>query len=470
MPFLLLLLLLLVTLHETWPNPFGFTPLEAGLWTCAGVLALGVLAEALIHWTGWALRREPGNRYAIMRRYGRCKRWHVLAQGAFFLAALYGLGWGWAVHQAEEAWAIPGFKIVLLAPVLVGLAVGWARHYDVERLNHDMLWYPEVAPFLSRWAYFGLQARHHLLFLLPALLLLVAQDSLFAAAPGLKSGDHALLMALAAIGLLAAALVVIPFFLRLFLGLEPLPDGPLRVRLQGTARRLGFRMNDILVWNTRKGVANAMVTGIAPWLRYVVVTDALMHELNEDEIEAVFGHEVGHMKHHHISFYMVFILTSLFLLSGLWSVSEEWFKTVDAPAWLADVVPAGAWHVVSVWLILLVVALYMLIVFGWLSRRCERQADIFGCKTATAAAFISALEKVADLNGISRDRPGFLAWWQHSTIADRVDFIRRMETDPALEPRFQRRLGLMKWGLALGLIALVVLLRLNWEWDLTRLM
>ena len=93
-----------------------------------------------------------------------------------------------------------------------------------------------------------------------------------------------------------------------------------------------------------------------------------------------------------------------------------------------------------------------LLVFGWLSRRCERQADIYGCKIATSAAFISALEKVADLNGISRERPGFLSWWQHSTIADRIAFIRRMETDPALEPAFQRRLGWTKWSVTVGLI------------------
>jgi Zn-dependent protease with chaperone function len=462
--------LLLVSLHDAWPNPLGLEPVGACLITGGGVLALAVVGEALIHFTCWTLRREPANRAAIIRRYTQFKRWHLLAQCGWFLAALYFFGWGRAVFQAGETWAVPGFKVVMLAPLLAGLVIGWARHYDVERLNNDILWYPETAPFQGRWAYFGLQARHHLLFLVPAMLLLVAQDSLFLAVPSLKSADNALVMALSAMGLLAVALVVIPFFLRLFLGLRPLPDGPLRERLLRTAQRLNFRFNDVLVWNTRKGIANAMVTGVAPWLRYVVVTDQLLHELTEDEIEAVFGHEVGHMKHHHIFFYMVFILASLFLLSGLWSASEAWFRRLDAPTWVANLVEPATWHAVSVCMILLVVAVYMFVVFGWLSRRCERQADIYGCKTATPAAFISALEKVADLNGISREHPGFLSWWQHSTIADRVSFIRRMETDPALEPRFQRRLGWTKWGVAMGLIALVVLMRLNWEWDLTRLM
>jgi STE24 endopeptidase len=72
--------------------------------------------------------------------------------------------------------------------------------------------------------------------------------------------------------------------------------------------------------------------------------------------------------------------------------------------------------------------------------------------------FISALEKVAWLNGISRDRPGWLSSWQHSTIARRVEFLEKMEADPELAARFQRRVGLVKWGLivalTVGLLAL----------------
>ena len=88
---------------------------------------------------------------------------------------------------------------------------------------------------------------------------------------------------------------------------------------------------------------------------------------------------------------------------------------------------------------------YIFLVFGFLSRRCERQADIYGCRAVSCGqtdclghtaetelvprgrglcptgirTFIDALEKVAFLNGISRDRPGWLQSWQHSTIARR---------------------------------------------------
>jgi STE24 endopeptidase len=129
--------------------------------------------------------------------------------------------------------------------------------------------------------------------------------------------------------------------------------------------------------------------------------------------------------------------------------------------------------------------LYIFLVFGFLSRRCERQADIFGCRTVSCAnpscpghaddappvrkegalcpvgvqTFIHALEKVAVLNGISREKPGFLQSWQHSTIARRVEFLRQLMCDPKVEPRFQKRIFLVKCALfaVLGLILVVQL-------------
>jgi STE24 endopeptidase len=101
-------------------------------------------------------------------------------------------------------------------------------------------------------------------------------------------------------------------------------------------------------------------------------------------------------------------------------------------------------------------AAYMFIVFGYLSRRCERQADIYGCRLVSTQTFIDALEKVALVNGIARERPGWLSSWQHGTIAQRVAFLRKLEGEPALEPRFQVRLRFLKWSVALGLAAVSV--------------
>jgi STE24 endopeptidase len=132
-------------------------------------------------------------------------------------------------------------------------------------------------------------------------------------------------------------------------------------------------------------------------------------------------------------------------------------------------------------------------VFGFLSRRCERQADVFGCRvvscnqrdcpehsTTTELAlcgaglcrtgiqtFVSALEKVAALNGICRSRPGWLQSWRHSTIARRVDFLQQVLFDSQVEARFQRTVARVKWALVIGLATVLVCLGLvHWRHEL----
>src|SRR5207245_1434738 len=116
----------------------------------------------------------------------------------------------------------------------------------------------------------------------------------------------------------------IPWILRVVLGLRPLPPGPLRSRLEGVARRLNCRCSDILLWRTHDSLANAMVTGVSPWLRYVILTDRLAEHLTGPELEAVFGHEVSHVKNRHMLYYMGFVVVSLALGWCLWLALASW--------------------------------------------------------------------------------------------------------------------------------------------------
>src|SRR5207244_11593143 len=88
-------------------------------------------------------------------------------------------------------------------------------------------------------------------------------------------------------------------------------------RVLVAARRLGFRCSNILLWNTRSGMGNAMVVGLLPWPRYVVFTDRLLADFTPEEVEAVFGHEVGHVKHQHMLFYLSFLTLSMAVLGLL---------------------------------------------------------------------------------------------------------------------------------------------------------
>jgi STE24 endopeptidase len=82
--------------------------------------------------------------------------------------------------------------------------------------------------------------------------------------------------------------------------------------------------------------------------------------------------------------------------------------------------------------------------------------------------FIAALDKVAVVNGISRRKPGWLNAWLHGTIARRVEFLEGVLIDRRAERQFQRRLGLLKWGLLTGLVAGLLLLLAAGHWGQIR--
>jgi Zn-dependent protease with chaperone function len=445
MPFLLLLLLSLTCLQQSWPavpEPLIHSRSAVVTWAGTGILiaVTGLLAVLLRRW----VLTHPDTRSLVVRRFRQLRRFALFAHLGWLLLALYALGWGATVH---EEWMrcgdakLPGAELLLLAPFLTGLVCSWALYHDVDVALRRTSLCHDQPPLPGRWTQVGLQARHNLLLLVPPLLLTVLQQTAVWFFPSLKNDE--LLLPLFAMTLLLGLFVGIPWLLRVLLGLKSLPPGELRDRLLATAKRLRFRCTDILLWDTRNTTANAMVTGPLPWLRYVVLTDRLIQEMTPEEVEAVFGHEVGHIKHHHLLFYFGFLIASLVVVVGAYNGLTTWLpgvrELVEAYEGLAQVP------------LLMLLGGYVFVVFGFVSRRCERQADIFGCRTVSCAVFISALEKVAWLNGISRDRPGWLSSWQHSTIARRVEFLERMNADPAVEPRFQRRVGLVKWGLLLGL-------------------
>jgi Zn-dependent protease with chaperone function len=425
------------------------------------------------------LAEDANQRESLLRFYGKWRTYHSLGLLGVHGLALYVFGWGWTVQQLTGGGptVVAGADLLILLPFLTGLILSWFFFYDAERALHR-LDISGTSPFWRRGAYVAFHVRLNLaLIFLPILLLILMRAVRFL---GFGAQEPTPLIALL-VGIVPALIVFLslPWVLRLLLGLKPLPDSPLRQQLLATARRLNFRFSNILLWNTRQGVVNAMVVGLFPWPRYVLLTDRLLAEMSSEEVEAVFGHEIGHVKHYHMAFYFGFLSLSLLSLWMIWcllALNIPFFSRIDAM--IQTLVPV------------FLLGIYIFLVFGFLSRRCERQADIFGCRAVSCQrrqcnghdadtvlspkgrglcptgilTFIEALEKVARLNGMSRDRPGWLQSWQHSTIACRVAFLQRLLEDPSLARRFQRRVTLVKWSLLLVVGAILALvIGSNWN-------
>src|SRR5947209_5596872 len=160
---------------------------------------------------------------------------------------------------------------------LASAAFSWACFHPAERAFWNDSVDAEGPPrqFFSRRAFVWFHLRQNLaLVFLPVILLAASKEArrLFPAL--MKSWE--LQVSIAGAVLVLVVFLTMPWIIRLVLGLESLPEGPMRQRLMATATRLNFRFSDILLWNTRGGIANAMVVGIIPQIRYVLLTGRLL--------------------------------------------------------------------------------------------------------------------------------------------------------------------------------------------------
>jgi Zn-dependent protease with chaperone function len=399
-------------------------------------------------------------------------------------------GWGWLTQQVliveweGKALLAPFAELAVPLPFFAVLIGSWIVYYDSELALYRMgMRGPRGMEFWSRFAYFANHCRQFGLMVMLPVLLFVVQVTVERYLPESTRSDWYRLGTMAAVPLL---ILLMPLLMKPLLGFRSLPDGPERTRLEAVAKRLHFRCADFLLWPTRGVVANAMIMGLIPRFRYVVFTDRILEDLPPDELDAVFGHEVGHAKHGHIWFYGAFLALSVATLAAASMVIEQRLNEVgvDIPSWAEDWISFVPFAITGS---------YLFLVFGYLSRRCERQADVYGCRAVSCGdpnclghgsetvyldgangvcptgvrTFIGALERVHLVNGNVESlvhRPttlqgaieSFFEWvkaWLHSTSSRRIAFLRSLIGNRERERAFQRQALALQWGLLLGLAA-----------------
>lgn len=468
---MLLVVLSILSIVLMFPHQPPFRWVQAPGWTLAAVAIATVLPGIIGFFVNWGvlLRFEthpddPARGQAFFSR-GAPVIHAALALG--HAAVLLCTDWLVLCGELAGFWLLlPG--MLALLPFVLSVLLAWTVLYPADRAVRQLaleIYLFRGKPLRKVWSlgeYLLFNLRHQILFILiPMVLILAARDLVvhydkaIRSATGIEcAGD----LALGATALLVA--LIAPEILRQVWVTRRLPDGPLRDRLLLLCERLRLRCREILVWRSGGMVVNAAVMGVVAPFRYVLITDAMLEQLEDTKIEAVFGHEAGHVKRHHILFFLMFALISgcivLVFSVRMGKLSPNAFQTAEALLIGLLVVKWG-------------------LLFGWISRRFERQADIFGVRTlalaglpcklpcmlhnpgesgrsphagdplcATAAQlFGHALNEIALLNGI---RPEARSW-RHSSISSRSRFVQGLAQDPLTTRRFEQTVLWIKLGI-----------------------
>jgi Zn-dependent protease with chaperone function len=212
--------------------------------------------------------------------------------------------------------------------------------------------------------------------------------------------------------------------LPLFFKFKPVEDSDLTERLLALSRRAGTRVRGVFEWKlsekTKK--ANAALVGLGN-TRRIILADTLLEKFQPDEVEAVLAHELGHHVHHHmfrgiavqtLTTFLGFYLASVCLL--------RWGPALGFQG-VADFANLPLLILVSIGL-----SVVLLPGANGHSRWLERQADAYALAAIPSrSAFITSMEKLAEINLSERHPPAWIEFLFHShpSIEKRIAFARR---------------------------------------------
>ncbi|HEY8096828.1 MAG TPA: M48 family metallopeptidase [Methylobacter sp.] len=182
----------------------------------------------------------------------------------------------------------------------------------------------------------------------------------------------------------------------LFNKFTPMEEGSLKERIQGLLARCGFNSNGIFIMDgsKRSGHGNAYFTGLGNNKR-IVFFDTLINSLEDEELEAILAHELGHFKcKHTIKMLIATAVMSLISFAILgWLIDQTWFYNG-----LGVVQPSHAAALLLFMLVSSSFTFFMQPISAYFQRKFEFEADDFASAHAKAEKLVSALVKLFEEN------------------------------------------------------------------------
>jgi len=439
-------------------------------------------------------------RGTVLALYGADLALGLLIWMRLSLASVFGLKSGNLILVDE---------LLFMSPTLLVLIAGWWFYYPVTRrvrfgpqdapadtaiheaeVEPDVEGQQDASPEIwTRGQFILAQLRHQVALILVPLILIMGWSELVEWAVAYFSLEIP-----ANVGQLiifAGAMTVFmiaPMIISQVWDTTPLPPGELRDRLSWLCRKYRVGVRQLLLWKTFGGMINAAVMGVIGPLRYILLTDALIQQMSPVRIEAVMAHEVAHVRKHHIFWLIAFSIGLLGALQLIWIVG------LDLIVRTAAGIGPGVALSPQLELVIFGPAMFgtaacWVPIFGWISRRFERQADTFAVQhlssqlleqqqnqpgqqdqqghergdglvvqAESAQVMRDALQQVAELNHIPIEPRGwayFALTWRHGSIAWRQNYLQALVGKPINDLPIDRQVRLIKLASA-ALLALTV--------------
>jgi len=182
------------------------------------------------------------------------------------------------------------------------------------------------------------------------------------------------------------------FIAPIFNKFTDLEEGELKQRIEQLMSRCGFISKGILVMDgsKRSSHGNAYFTGLGN-NKQIVFFDNLLDSLDDEEVEAVLAHELGHFKKKHIMkrlISMTILMLASFAVLG-WIMQQDWFYYglgMSTPSIYAALV---LFSIASP-----AFTFFLSPISAMISRKHEFEADDYAAQQADANKLIEALVKL----------------------------------------------------------------------------
>ena len=216
-----------------------------------------------------------------------------------------------------------------------------------------------------------------------------------------------------------------PIFSRLGNKFTPLEDGELKNKLLALLEKYGYKVKAIEVMDASRRTTklNAYFTGFGK-MKTIVLYDNLLNVMTEDEICAIFAHEMGHGLHKDVLKGQILNIGNLLLMGVLvWLTLRE--PTFYTSFGFSEINYGFAYIIIGVWLGLSQPLTSLLT--NARSRAAEFRADRQSVEEGYGEAMIVALKKLAKDNfaHLSPSKINVALEYSHPPLSRRVEEVEK---------------------------------------------